>query len=632
MFKLYKRFRPIDWVLTFFIMGFTILQVYCTITMTDYVSKIISSITMLDYHNNPANMPKEIYDLISMLPGVNQNGSISWEVVNNLINQGVIPESIAASLSSIANASSLDIWFNGGMIVLVAFSGSIAQGLIAIMAAYISSNFATTIRSELNEKISNFSLAEINKFSIASLVTRTTNDVQQCQMANLLMMRMIFAAPVTFIWALCKIQVASWELSVATAVAIVVMVLGIATLIMLVVPKFGVIQKKIDRLNGVTEESLLGIRVVRAFNGENYQFEKSENLNSNLTELQLFAGRTMAFMTPIMTIVMNGISLAIYYLGAKLINQGTISYSTVTSFIMLVTQIIMSFLMLVMMFVLWPRAEISAKRINEVFDIELSIKDPATEKEFTKQGCVEFKDVCFRYPEASEDVIEHVSFKADKGQTVAFIGSTGSGKSSLVNLVSRLYDVTSGEVLVDGVNVKDVKQSNLRKKIGFVPQKGLLFTGTIKDNIAFGNPNISEEEIVKAANISCASEFIEAKDEKYDSLISQGGTNVSGGQRQRLCIARAIAINPEILVFDDSFSALDYKTDLKVRDNLKKELKDVTKLIVAARIGTIMDADQILVLDKGKVVGQGTHQELLKNCQVYKEIALSQLSKEELGL
>ena len=409
------------------------------------------------------------------------------------------------------------------------------------------------------------------------------------------------------------------------------LVVCIAAVMLLVMPKFRLMQKLTDRLNGVTRENLTGIRVVRAYNAEDYQQNKFEKANTEFTGTQLFTGRLLALMSPIMMLVMNGLTLAIYWIGASLMNAGEIEYQTIVSFMTLASQVIMAFLMMLMMFILLPRASVAAKRINEVLETELSVKDPETETPVKECGTVEFRDVSFRYPDADADVFEHISFRAEKGQTIAFIGSTGSGKSTLINLVPRFYDATEGEVLVDGVNVKELKQSTLRDKIGYVPQKGVLFSGTVAENIAFGG-KADRQEIEEAAKIAEADGFIGEMENGYDSPIAQGGKNVSGGQKQRLSIARAVATRPEIMIFDDSFSALDYRTDKQVRANLKEHLAGVTNLIVAQRIGTIMDADKIIVLDKGKAVGEGTHRELLENCDVYREIALSQLSKEELGL
>lgn len=400
----------------------------------------------------------------------------------------------------------------------------------------------------------------------------------------------------------------------------------------LVLPKFKISQQIVDRLNGITREHITGIRVVHAYNAEEYQEEKFKKANDDSTKLNLFTSRAMGILNPVMTIVMDGVTVGILAVGAYVINQGKADYATISSFSTLAVQIVMSFMMLLMMFVLWPRASISAKRINELLATEASIQDPEKEAALSSEGEIEFKDVSFQYPDGEKPIISHLSFHANAGQTIAIIGATGCGKSSLVNLVSRLYDVTSGEVKIDGANIKDIKQKTLRSKIGFVPQKGVLFSGTVASNIRFGVDTLSEEKMKKVADIACASSFIEEMPDKYNAPIAQGGTNVSGGQKQRICIARALAIDPEIMVFDDSFSALDFKTDLQVRENIKNSLPNVTKIIVAQRIGTIMDADEIIVLENGEVVGQGKHKDLLHSCSTYRDIALSQLSKEELGL
>ncbi len=659
MFKLYARLRKRDWVLVAIIVGLTVLQVYCTMLMVDYISDIIQSITYLNYHNSYSAFASIFQGMADQQPtlaapieaflgqlSAYKSGSdgIDWTglLAENspfmafLALIGTVSPESQATFEAIADASTTAIWFNGGMMVLVATCLAACQIVIEVMASYITSHFATDIRTHVNAKIASFSLAEINKFSTASLITRSTNDIQQVSMATLMMLRMIFAAPVTAIWAICKIQSVSYQLTLATAIAIVLLVIALVVIMGLVLPQFKIMQKRIDRINSLTQENLTGIRVVRAFNAEKYQEDKFQKANVELTKTQLFTGRILNLMSPAMMIIMNGLTLAVYWIGATLMQNGDtgMTYATVSAFSSLATQIVMSFMMLLMMFILWPRASVSAKRINEVLETKNSIVDPEVEKETTEVGTVEFCDVSFCYPDADADILEHISFKAKKGDTVAFIGSTGSGKSTLVNLVTRLYDCTRGEILVDGVNVKNLKQETLRRKIGFVPQKGVLFSGTIRSNVGFGCPEgeLDDAECDRALDIACAREFVDKMDGKEDAPISQGGTNVSGGQRQRLCIARAVAIHPEIYVFDDSFSALDFKTDRTVRDNLARQEKDATKLIVAQRIGTIMDADLILVLQEGKVVGQGTHKELLENCSVYRDIALSQLSKEELGL
>ncbi len=581
MFKLYKNLKAKDWLTVLLIVGVTVAQVFFTMQLTDKISDIVGA--------------------------------------------------IQAVSTGVPGATTGDIWREGGIMLAFAVCTALCQAAVCVAAARVSSDLSATLRSRVYAKVESFSVAEVNKFSAASLITRTTNDIQQVHMANVMTLRMLIYAPIMAIWAICKINASSAELTAATAVAVVALVVCISAVMLLVMPKFKAMQKLTDRLNGVTRENLTGIRVVRAYNAENYQQEKFEKVNADFTATQLFAGRAMALLSPVMMLVMNGLTLAIYWIGASLMNAGKIDYRTIVSFMTLASQVVMAFLMMLMMFILLPRASVAAKRINEVLETELSIKDPEKETPVTECGTVEFRDVSFRYPDADADVFEHVSFRAEKGQTVAFIGSTGSGKSTLINLVPRFYDATEGEVLVDGVNVKELKQSTLRDKIGYVPQKGVLFTGTVAENIAFGG-KADREEAEKAAETAEADGFIAEMEDGYDSRIAQGGKNVSGGQKQRLSIARAVAAKPEIMIFDDSFSALDYRTDKQVRANLKERLKGVTSLIVAQRIGTIMDADKIIVLDNGKAVGEGTHRELLENCAIYREIALSQLSKEELGL
>lgn len=625
MFRLYKNFKVKDWIGVILIIGFTFLQVYLTMTLIDYVQGIIKAITYVNYHNNPIELGQEISNFIS---------TYGWETIKQdgfLQNLGLPQETIDVLLN-VADASTSDIWFNGGMMILLAALLMLVQALISLIASLVAANLTTTIRGKVYSKVESFSLSEINKISTPSLITRTTNDIQNIQMANLMTMRMIFAAPITAVWAIIKIQASSSELTLATAIAIIILLVVIAALMVLALPKFKVMQVLTDNLNGTIRENLKGIRIIRAFNAEKYQEDKFTKSNTEFTNAQIFIGKVMAVLSPAMMIVMNGISLAIYWIGASLINKGTIDYPTITAFMTLSSQIIMSFVMLMMLFILWPRAIVSAKRINEVLDLESSIKDIDNPKTMITSGEIEFKNVSFKYPQAENYSIENISFKAHKGETIAIIGATGSGKTSIINLVPRLYDATEGEVIVNGVNVKELSQKELRSKIGYVPQKGFLFKGNIKENVSLGHPELSYDSIVEACKIAEADNFINEKNEKYDFEVAQGGKNVSGGQRQRLCIARAVSFKPEILIFDDSFSALDYKTDKKVRENLKNEMTDATKIIVAQRVGTIMDADQIIVLDEGKIVGIGKHQELLNNCSVYLEIALSQLTKEELGL
>ncbi len=629
MFKLYKKLRAKDWVLLVLLAGLTVLQVYCTITLVDFTRNIINSIMYLNYHNNPASIP----ELGGMLAGmVSANG---WEYTAEyfIANNGAgLPAEAVNLIRDIAVASAGDIWNDGGMMLLVALGCMACQSAVGLIASYVASGLSLRLRTAVYTKVDGFSIAERDRFSTPSLITRTTNDVQQVQIANILMLRMAFAAPVTVIWAICKIQATSWQLTLATVVAVIFLVLFLLILMLFVMPKFKLMQKLVDKLNGVSRENLTGLRVIRAYNAEDYQMAKFEKANTEITKTQLFTGRMMALMSPVMMLIMNGVALAIYWIGASLINKGETDYATVMAFTQLSSQIIMAFMMLMMMFVLMPRAQVSATRINEILETPLSVCDPETEEEFTEEGTVEFKNVSFGYPDSEAFVIQDITFKAEKGETVAFIGSTGSGKSTLINLVPRFFDATEGEVLINGTDVRKVKQKTLRSLIGYVPQKGVLFTGTVKENIAFGNPEISDEKIIAAAKTAEADEFINNMEKGYDSEISQGGKNVSGGQKQRLSIARAVAVEPQILIFDDSFSALDYKTDKKVRENLKASVGGATKLIVAQRIGTIIDADKIIVLDSGKAVGTGTHKELLQSCPVYREIALSQLSKEELGL
>ena len=626
MFKLYKKLRPVDWVLLVGLVALTVLQVYCTVTLADFTQDIIQSITFLGYRNNPLdNLPAEFIPVYNAFGG--------WENCASevLASMGITGEG-AETLLAIAGATTGDVWYYGGMMLAVAFGSMACQVLVGLIASFIGANFAATLRSSVYKKVDGFSIAELNTFSTPSLITRTTNDVQQVQMANILMLRMAVAAPITAIWAIFKIQHASTQLTLVTVIAVVILVLFLSLLMVFVMPKFRIMQKLVDGLNGVSRENLTGLRVVRAYNAEEYQEGKFAVANDKITKTQLYTGRMMAMMSPVMMLIMNGVSLAIYWVGASLINKEVVDLATLMSFMMLASQVIMSFMMLMMMFVLMPRAQVAATRINAVLETKPSIVDPEKDAERTEVGTVEFKNVTFAYPDSDLPVLKDISFKAEKGETVAFIGSTGSGKSTLINLVPRFFDATEGEVLIDGADVKTIKQSTLKNLIGYVPQKGVLFTGTVRDNIAFGNPDLSDEEVVAAAKVAEADEFVSQMEKGYYSEISQGGKNVSGGQKQRLSIARAVAVKPEIFIFDDSFSALDYKTDKKVRENLKAASEGATKLIVAQRIGTIMDADKIVVLDKGEAVGIGTHGELLNTCPVYREIALSQLSEEELGL
>lgn len=533
-----------------------------------------------------------------------------------------------------------EILENGSYMLACAFGSLISAVIVGYLASNISATFSMKIRKKLFDKVENLAMNEVKEFSTSSLITRTTNDITQIQMLIAMGLQLMIKAPITAIWAVTKILNKSWQWSAITGVGVAVLLGVIATLMVIVIPRFKIVQRLIDRINGVTRENLTGIRVVRAFNAESYQEDKFEKANDDLTHMQLFNQKAFALLSPTMYLVMHFLTLSIYFVGAFLIRDvGGIAdkveiFGNMVVFSSYAMQVIMSFLMLAMIFMMLPRAQVSADRINEVLDTEISIKDGKVNKDITdERGTVEFKNVCFKYPNADEYLLKDISFKANKGETVAFIGSTGSGKSTLINLVPRFYDATEGEVLVDGVNVKDYTQEFLHNKLGYVSQKAVIFNETVRNNVAYGENGkgeITETEIKKAIEVAQGKDFIEQMENNYDTEMAQGGTNVSGGQKQRISIARAIARNPEIYIFDDSFSALDYKTDSTLRKELKKYTKDATTLIVAQRIGTIMNADKIIVLDEGRVVGQGTHKDLLKNCEVYEQIALSQLSKEEL--
>ncbi len=532
-----------------------------------------------------------------------------------------------------------DILIEGGKMMLCALGSLAAAVLVGFFASYIAASFSRILRKDLFEKVENFSEGEVKKFSTSSLITRTTNDVTQIEMLVAMGLQLLIKSPITAIWAVTKILNKSWKWSAVVGGGVLVLLMTLTFLMIVVIPKFKVVQKLIDKINGITRENLTGIRVVRAFNAEKYQEEKFQKTNNELTRIQVFNQTTFGIMQPIMYLIMYFSTLIIYFLGAYMINDAVIAgkiaiFGDMVVFSSYGMQVIMSFLMLAMIFIMYPRAAISADRINEVLDEELSIKDGTIEKGKKEDiGNVEFKNVSFKYPDADEYVLKNINFKANRGETIAFIGSTGSGKSTLINLIPRFYDVTEGEVLVNGVNVKDYKLESLYNYIGYIPQKAVIFSGTVSENVSYGKgkSKITKEDIHKAIEIAQGKEFVEKMPEKYDSYLAQRGTNISGGQKQRISIARAIARNPEIYIFDDSFSALDYKTDYKLRKELKKYTKEATTFIVAQRIGTIMNADKIIVLDEGTCVGIGTHKELLKNCGVYKEIALSQLSEEELN-
>ena len=532
-----------------------------------------------------------------------------------------------------------DIIKNGAYMLGCAFGSLVSAVIVGYLVATVAANFSKSVRKKLFDKVEDLAMSEVKGFSTSSLITRTTNDITQVQMLVAMGLQLMIKAPITAIWAITKILNKSWQWSMTTGIAVLILLTVISILTIIVMPRFKIVQKLTDKINGVTRENLTGIRVVRAFNAENYQENKFEDVNTKLTNQQMYNQKKFAIMQPVMYLVMYFLTLAIYFIGAYLIRDASMVnklglFGDMVVFSSYAMQVIMSFLMLAMIFMMSPRAQVSANRINEVLDTDITIKDGNINTNKTNEvGTVEFKNVSFKYPDADEYLLKNISFKANKGETVAFIGSTGSGKSTLINLVPRFYDATEGEVLVDGVNVKDYTQEFLHNKIGYVPQKAVMFNGTVNSNIAYGDNGkgeISEEKIKKAIEVAQGKEFVEKMDEKYDTHIAQGGTNVSGGQKQRLAIARAIARSPEIYIFDDSFSALDYKTDFLLRKALKEYTKDATSLIVAQRIGTIMNADKIIVLEDGVSVGMGTHKELLKNCDVYKEIALSQLSKEEL--
>ncbi len=583
MFKFFKNFTKKDYLLIFISFIFILVQVWLDLKLPDYMSEITKLV-----------------------------------------------QTEGSKMSAILE--------NGGYMLLCAFGSLLSAILVGYISSNVSASFSKTIRKKLFNKVENLGIAEVKNFSTSSLITRTTNDITQIQMFISMGLQLLIKAPVTAIWAVTKILNKNITWSAVTAVAVIILLVTILTLMLIVMPRFKRVQRLTDKLNGVTRENLTGIRVVRAFNAEKYQEDKFSKVNNELTNTQLFNQKAFAIMQPIMYLVMYFLTLSIYFIGADLINKAMMSdklslFSDMVVFSSYSMQVIMSFLMLAMIFMMLPRASVSAKRINEVLDTELSIKDGTFTGDTKETGTVEFKNVSFKYPDAEEYLLKDISFKANKGETVAFIGSTGSGKSSLINLIPRFYDATDGEVLVDGVDVKKYKQASLRNKISYVPQKATLFHGTVSSNVSFGDNGkgkINAKKIEEAVRVAQAEEFVSKMDKTYDAEIAQGGTNVSGGQKQRLSIARAVARDPEIYIFDDSFSALDYKTDYILRKELKNYTKDATSLIVAQRIGTIMNADKILVLDNGKCVGMGTHKELLKTCDVYKQIALSQLSKEEL--
>ena len=525
------------------------------------------------------------------------------------------------------------IVFAGLQMLGIAFISMASAITIMLLSARVAAKLGNTLRDKVFKKVLSFSTKEFNEFSTASLITRSTNDIQQIQMLITMLFRVVVYAPIIGIGGFIRVLTNS-DTSMAWIIGLAILcIIGIVgTLFLLTMPKFKKLQDLVDKLNLVSREILTGLPVIRAFNTEKKEEKRFDGANKNLMKASIFVNRSMSMMMPLLMFIMNSITLLIVWVGGHNVDSGIMQVGDMMAFIQYTMQIVMSFLMISMISIMLPRAAVSAKRINEVIDTTPSIKDKDKTKDFDddKKGLVEFKDVSFKYPDADSEILEDISFTAEPGKTTAIIGSTGSGKSTVVNLIPRFYDVTGGELLIDGVNIKDVSQKELRSKIGFVPQKGMLFTGTIRSNIKYGNPSMSDEDMIKAATIAQATEFIESKPKKYDEEISQGGTNVSGGQRQRLSIARAIATDPEIFVFDDSFSALDLKTDSKLRAALKEKTENKTVIIIAQRISTILDADKIIVLEEGKIAGIGKHEELMKNCEIYKQIALSQLSKEEL--
>ena len=553
-----------------------------------------------------------------------------------------MPEYMADITALVQTAGSTmgEILSAGGKMLLCALGSLAASIATAVCAAKIASAFGGTLREKLFRKVQSFSMEEIGHFSTASLITRSTNDVTQIQMLIALGLQMLVKAPIMAVWAVCKIADKQWQWTLTTAIAVIVLLLVVALCLVVVMPKFRKMQELTDDLNRVTCENLTGLRVVRAYNAEGYQENKFEQANEALTKTNLFTQRALSFMLPSIQLVMSGLSLAIYWIGAVLINQAGIVdkislFSDMMVFSQYAIQVVMAFMMLVMIFMILPHASVSARRIGEVLDTRPAVVDgKRTDGEAGKTGEVEFQNVSFHYPDAEESVLQGITFTAHKGETVALIGSTGCGKSTVINLIPRFYDATGGRVLVDGVDVRDYDQKALRNKIGYVSQKATLFTGTIRSNVAYGDngrPAPSDGEVKAAVATAQASDFVENMDGKYDGYVAQGGANLSGGQKQRISIARAIARKPEILIFDDSFSALDYKTDRILRKALAEECRDITRIIVAQRIGTIRDADRIIVLEDGRIAGMGRHEELMKNCEVYQQIALSQLSKEELA-
>ncbi len=585
MIKILKYLKPIHWITAAISVGFIVMQVWLDLKLPEYMSEIT---------------------ILVQTPGSEMS----------------------------------EIWAAGGQMMLCTLGSFASAIIVGFFAARIAASLSRILRSRLFNKVESFSMEEINHFSTDSLITRSTNDITQVQMLITMGLMLIIKAPIMVVWALTKIAGKGFEWTLATGVAVLILFIMIGFIMFFVIPKFRKMQTLIDNMNRVTRENLTGLRVVRAYNAEEYEEDKFEQANEELTRTQLFTSRGMSIMMPVMMMIMSGLSLAIYWIGAYLINSAglmdkLVLFSDMVVFSNYAMQVVMSFLMLVMIFIMLPRASVSARRINEVLDTLPTIIDGfKTESDQNLKGEVTFKNVGFKYPDAADYVLEDINFTVKQGETIAFIGSTGSGKTTLINLVLRFFDATEGEVFIDGVNVKDYKQEAMYNKIGYVPQKAVLFKGSVSYNVAYGDNGDDEvyvDEIKRAIEIAQGKNFVENMEGGYEANIAQAGANISGGQKQRLSIARAIYRKPEIYIFDDSFSALDYKTDRVLRTMLKKETAGVTSMIVAQRIGTIMDADQIVVLDDGKVVGKGKHKELLQTCDVYQQIAKSQLSEEELS-
>ena len=582
MFKLLRSLGRREWGLVGLSVGFIVLQVWLELTMPDYMTEIT---------------------LLIQTPGTEMS----------------------------------QILAQGGMMLLCALGSLLASVAVSVIVAGVATSFGSRLRARLFSRVQEFSLGEMGRFSTPSLITRSTNDITQVQILIVMGLQVMVKAPITAAWAIGKISAKNWQWTLATGVSVGLLLILIAVAMVIVMPRFKRMQQLTDDLNRVTRENLNGIRVVRAYNAEDYQEKKFSQANGNLTENMLYTQRVMATMMPNIQFIMSGLSLSIYWIGAYLIHRAGlmergILFANMVTYLSYAMQVVMSFMMLVIIFIMVPRASVSAKRINEVLDTQPEIRD-GSETQGLSEGQVEFRNVSFSYGDGEEPAIRNISFKVEKGQTLALIGATGSGKSTVINLIPRFYDATEGEVLVDGRNVRDYRQEALRNKIGYVSQKAVLFSGSIASNVAYGSNGQSEptqEDIIQAVTVAQGADFVEEKPEAYDSHVAQGGTNFSGGQKQRLSIARAIARKPEIFIFDDSFSALDYRTDRILRNALKTHCAEATKIIVAQRIGTIRDADRILVLDEGELVGSGTHKELMSSCEVYRQIAYSQLSKEEL--